>query len=199
MRDEAKALRRAQIEAAAYDILAEKGFQNMSMLAVAKAAKASNETLYRWYGDKLGLFTALIDSNAEEVAKRLRHQIQASDIQESALSDIGRVLLTMLLGDRAIALNRAAAADATGTLGKTLAEAGRGRVFPLMVDLFSLLRDAYGWTEDPADLASLYVDLLVGDLQIRRATGALGPVSPEVIAERARRAERRLIALATVS
>ena len=67
MREDNKAQRREQIEMAAYALLAEKGFQNMSMLAVSKAAKASNETLYRWYGDKTGLFKALIATNAERL------------------------------------------------------------------------------------------------------------------------------------
>ncbi|WP_237352646.1 TetR family transcriptional regulator [Rhizobium leguminosarum] len=34
------------------------------MLDIAKAAKASNETLYRWYGDKNGLFQTMVESNA---------------------------------------------------------------------------------------------------------------------------------------
>ena len=52
MRDDKKQQRRRQIEAAAYDLLVQYGYDGTSMLAVAKAAKASNETMYRWYGDK---------------------------------------------------------------------------------------------------------------------------------------------------
>ena len=100
MREDNKAQRREQIEAAAYDLLAEKGFQNMSMLAVSKSAKASNETLYRWYGDKIGLFKALIATNAERVATRLREALETSTQLDQALTEIGPVLLSMLLGDR---------------------------------------------------------------------------------------------------
>ncbi|WP_439124055.1 TetR/AcrR family transcriptional regulator [Marivita sp.] len=199
MRDDAKAQRKAQIEAAAYDLLAEKGFQNMSMLAVAKAAKASNETLYRWYGDKVGLFQALIETNADRVADRLTDRLTDATDPKSALTDLGPNLLAMLLSDRAVALNQAAASDATGTLGKVLAEQGRGKVFPLIVDLFKRLTDNKVLTGHPVDLATLYVDLLVGDLQIRRATGALGPLTDSVMTDRAQKAEARLMTLAGVS
>lgn len=199
MREDNRALRREQIEAAAYALLAEKGFQNMSMLAVSKAAKASNETLYRWYGDKIGLFKALIATNAERVSVRLRAAFDKSSQLDRTLAEIGPVLLSMLLGDRAVALNRAAAADASGVLGEALAEEGRGKVFPLMVDLFGKLVARGKLTGNPAELAALYIDLLVGDLQIRRATGALGPLRDRVIEDRARLAQERLFMLAGVS
>nr|MEC9418796.1 TetR family transcriptional regulator [Pseudomonadota bacterium] len=54
MRAEARERRKAAIEAAAIELLLDQGYDNLSMLAVAKKAKASNETLYRWYGDKTG-------------------------------------------------------------------------------------------------------------------------------------------------
>ncbi len=44
-----------------------KGYAGASMLAIARQAKASNETLYNWYGDKNGLFRALVVRNAGEV------------------------------------------------------------------------------------------------------------------------------------
>ena len=196
MRDEAKALRKAQIEAATYAVLAEKGFQNMSMLAVAKAAKASNETLYRWYGDKIGLFRSLIETNADRVADRLTAQLEASTDPYTLLDDLGPALLGRLLGDRAIALNRVAAADASNTLGQVLAEAGRGRVFPLIVEVFQRLVDVDALMGKPEVLAGLYIDLLIGDLQIRRATGALKPLTEAEHAERAQSAQKRLFTLA---
>ena len=199
MREDNKAQRREQIEAAAYELLAEKGFQNMSMLAVSKAAKASNETLYRWYGDKIGLFKALIGTNAERVAERLREALETNAPLDQALMQTGPVLLSMLLSDRAIALNRAAAADASGVLGEALAQEGRGKVFPLIADLFGKLVKQGVLNGDPAEIAALYVDLLVGDLQIRRATGALGPLRDRVIADRAHRAQERLFRLVGVS
>lgn len=179
--------RREAIEAAAYAVLAERGYRRTSMLAVATAAGASNQTLYRWYGGKQGLFAALIARNADEAMAALAGAPAAD--RDARMVAFGRALLRMLTGDRAVALNRAAAADAdeTGELGRALAASGRERVLPALV---AQLREA---RPDVAEagldaLAELYVSLLVGDLQIRRATGALGAVEEATVDRRARRA-----------
>ncbi|WP_121634529.1 TetR/AcrR family transcriptional regulator [Tropicibacter alexandrii] len=184
MKADTRDLREAQIAEAAYALLSEKGFQGLSMLAVAKRAKASNETLYRWYGDKLGLFRALIARNVAEVGEAL----EAAD----GLEELGRQLLGMLLSPRAVALNRAAAADASNTLGAVLAQAGRGVVFPVLVARMSQEVAAGHLTGEPEALAGLWVDLLVGDWQIRCATGAMAIPGPEARWERAARAHHLL-------
>lgn len=187
MRADTRDLREAQIAEAAYAILAEKGFQGVSMLAVAKRAKASNETLYRWYGDKLGLFRALIARNVAEVGESL----EAAE----TLEELGRQLLGLLLSPRAVALNRAAAADASNALGTVLAQAGRGEVFPVLVARMTAEVAAGRLTGEPQALAGLWVDLLVGDWQIRCATGAMAIPGPEARWERAARAVQLLQSL----
>ena len=67
MREEKRSLRQQQIEAVAYEVLELKGYSGTSMQGIARKARASNETLYNWYGDKQGLFMALVTRNAEEV------------------------------------------------------------------------------------------------------------------------------------
>ena len=51
MKPDRKEARASQIEQVAFDLLDKRGAAGLSMRAVAKAARASNETLYRWYGD----------------------------------------------------------------------------------------------------------------------------------------------------
>ena len=51
MRDDTKMKKQRQIEQAAYDLLEQQGYDGISMLKIARRAKASNETLYRCYGD----------------------------------------------------------------------------------------------------------------------------------------------------
>ena len=110
MRSETSKARRRDIEAVAYQVLARQGYEGTSMLAVAKAARASNETLYRWYGDKNGLFESMVRDNAAQVRKALDDMVTARQPPLAILARLAPVLLEMLLGDRAIALNRAAAA-----------------------------------------------------------------------------------------
>ena len=67
METESQKERRMRIENAAYAVLRDKGYKGTSMLAIAKKAGCSNETLYRWYGNKQTLLASLVVANAEAV------------------------------------------------------------------------------------------------------------------------------------
>src|SRR5215211_1417765 len=56
--------RRAAILDIALAVLAERGYTRASMREIATRAHASKETLYAWFGDKRGLFEALIEWQA---------------------------------------------------------------------------------------------------------------------------------------
>jgi hypothetical protein len=104
---------------------------------------------------------------------------------------LGPVLLALVTGERAVMLNRAAAADAsdTGTLGQAIAEAGRGTIAPLLRDLLDRARQQGRIDcDDPAEAAEVYFHLLIGDLQIRRVIGVLGELPQNAIEQRSRRA-----------
>lgn len=193
MREENRSRRQTEIEAAAYAVLEEKGYAGTSMLAIAKRARASNETLYNWYGDKQGLFRALVERNAEEVKRHLEEELQTDHGALSILATLGPKLLVLLTGDRAVALNRAAAADSSGELGETLSKAGREAVFPLLEAVFLRARSegqlAFGET---GEAVALFLDLLIGDQQIRRVIGRLPAPTMEDCEARAVRAVERL-------
>lgn len=189
MDDTTRDARRAQIEDAAYLMLGEKGYGGTSMQAIARAVKASNETLYNWYGDKKGLMAALIARNTDVVRAALTVP-EADPLAQ--LADIGPVLLGMVLGPRAVALNRAAAADPSGDLGRALSAGGRDTVGPILQDIIarSPLRG------DPHQLTQLYLTLLIGDLQIRRVTGAMAAPDAAFCEDRAGQALATLKRLA---
>lgn len=189
MKEENRNERRDAIEAAAYELLAAKGYLGTSMLAVARKAKASNETLYRWYGDKQGLFRSMVERNAEAVRSSLEAALAAEGSAEAALQELGQLLLSLLTGDRAITLNRAAAADPSGELAQAIVQSGREAIAPLIGQLMLRARDEklIGF-EKVEQAVGLYLDLLVGDLQVRRLIGSVGPLSRQAIAARAARA-----------
>ena len=185
MREENRSLRQQQIETAAYALLEEKGYAGTSMLAIARKARASNETLYNWYGDKQGLFKALVTRNAAEVKSLLEEELAADEKPMATLARFGPRLLELLLGDRAIALNRAAAADPTGELGAVISKAGRETVLPLLVQVLEQAKRQGDLSFDqPEEIAALYMNLLVGDLQIRRVIGRAPAPSSEFCQER---------------
>ncbi len=111
MRDERRAERESQILDAAFGELLERGYRATTMLAIARRAAASKETLYAWYGDKQGLFAALVQSNAASIETMLRAALAKEADPPETLRRLGPLLLSLLLGERAVAINRAAAAD----------------------------------------------------------------------------------------
>lgn len=199
MREELRAERREVIEAAAYRLLAEKGFAGMSMLALARAAQASNETIYRWYGNKDGLARALVESNARAVRQVLDRALEQGDEPLKALYAVCPVLLQTLVGDRMVALLRAAAADPTGALGQALAQSGRDEVTARIIALMQAAIEAGSVKEDSAERATDWLlRLLVGDWQIRRMTGVMAEPGTEEIAARVAEAWRSFRRLAVL-
>jgi AcrR family transcriptional regulator len=196
MRGENRSLRQAEIEQAAYAVLDDRGYDATSMLAVARAARASNETLYNWYGDKTGLFRALVRRNAAEVKALLEAELASDGDALEALARIGPVLLALVTSDRAVALNRAAAADPTGDLGRAIAAEGRETVAPLIAAVLAQGR-AKGQLafDDLAMVCETYLGLLIGDLQIRRVVGRMPQPDADAIARRAEIALRHVLRL----
>ena len=193
MREEKRTKRQQQIEAAAYEVLEAKGYGGTSMQGIAKQARASNETLYSWYGDKQGLFQALVTRNAAEVKEYLETELKSDHDALSILATLGPKLLDLLTSDRAVALNRAAAADSSGELGATLSKAGREAVFPLLEQVLLRARDEEQLLfDETGEAVGLYLDLLIGDLQIRRVIGRQPRPSRAARGARSNRAVRHL-------
>lgn len=190
MDENARRKREAEIYRAAYDLLARHGYGATSMLRIAKAAKASNETLYRWYGDKDGLFKAMVRDNAAETRRMLSKALDGRNDPWATLEGVAPIFLRMILGDRAILLNRAAAADPSGALGAAISAGGRREIMPLLDRVMHLVCDGAGC--DPRDATEWFLSLLIGDLQIKRVINESAAYSREYID---RRCERTLATL----
>ena len=185
MRQEARKTRRKEIQQAALALLVQHGYAATTMASVAKAAGASLETLYKWYGDKPGLFRAMVQANIEELRDKLA--MSAAKFREplAAVQEFGPQLIAVLTSEEVVALNQAAAADPSGDLGRIIAEVGRGSIAPQLTDLFARAIES----EDPAQVTEVYLGLLLGDLQIRRVIGRMPP--PDAVEAR-QRADRAL-------
>jgi AcrR family transcriptional regulator len=184
--------RRQQIEAAAFELLSEKGYRSTSMLQIAKRASASNQTLYAWYGNKQTLFQNLIEENAR-VIKDLLHGACADQSDPLAtLCALGPLLLDFTTTDKAIIMNRAAIADAgeTGLLGRAIDSAARHEIVTMITAIMQKLITAghYHPDTDPSEAAESYVSLLLGEVPMRQALGRIPPLGSAEIATRASRA-----------
>ena len=179
--------RRIQIETAAYGLLSLKGYKATSMLEVAKRAKASNETFYKWYGNKQGLFLSMVERSVAASRELLVSSLEGDQDLAAILDTFGPQLLQMLTSQRTIVLNRAAAGDVhdTGMLGRTITEGGRDAILPILAQGFDL-SEPKGMTGYEA--AELYLDILISDLQIRRVIGVLPMLSETDVKARSDRA-----------
>lgn len=198
MKSDSKEIRRNQIMDIATEVLNEHGYRNASMLKVAKAASASKETLYAWFGDKRGLFEAIIHRNARDVQQVLEDSLNSSAPMEQALYEFGQALLQLLMSENAIALNRAAISEVRTDpeLAQALLSAGRNATLPLFINLLEYHQQQGQLDYESAPLAaSDFLGLLIGDATIRRLLGGLEQPSQDEIAQRALHATNRFMRL----
>ncbi|MCB2019246.1 MAG: TetR/AcrR family transcriptional regulator [Rhizobacter sp.] len=188
--DSGAAERKARIEAAAYEVLAASGYKAASMLAIAKRASASNETLYNLYDNKQALFGSLVQANAAEARELLQRALERGGDPMQTLERLGPVLLKVVTSDKAIVLNRAAAGDVhdTGTLGAAIAAFGRETIAPLVSNVIAQAqRKGLVASVDPKEAAAVYFNLLIGDLQVRRVIGVMPEPADSEVRRRAKR------------
>ena len=184
-----KAARRREILDAAFALMVERGYSRTSMLAVAERTRASKETLYAWFGNKAGLFKELVLYHAESVNRSLQQALDrpAGDFR-AVLERFGEDLLTLLTGERSLAVNRAAVAEAVRNpeFGRILVEKGRRNTGPMVVRLIERERARSGIScDDPENALNVLIGLLVRDWQVRILVGEMETPRPEAIRLRA--------------
>jgi AcrR family transcriptional regulator len=182
---------------AVFELLAERGYQGTTMAAVAARAGSSKETLYAWFGSKQGLFTALIRRQAEAANQAVATALDGGGGHDPAatLTAFATKLLLLLLGERSVALNRAALAEPDGELAAVLLAQGRHRTGPIVeAYLARLAAEGHLGIDDPADAFQLLYGLVIQDLQIRVLLGE-PPPSRDALAEQGRVAVERFLAL----
>lgn len=188
--DVARQERQAEIENVALEIMRERGFDKMSMLAVAKRAKASNETLYRWYGDKHGLVIALATRVMDGLVEQIRADIRrAPDDPRKALAQIAPTIIKATVQGPLTELDKAAATDRTGKLGEVIISHGRQVVIPLVQNIIQRGCDE-GVFDLPsvADASMLFLASLTRDLRTRLIFNQEVQLTEESIHERSQAA-----------
>ena len=198
MKEPDRAQRRDAILDAATAILREKGYRDTTMLEVARRVSASKETLYAWFGSKSGLFQAVIRRNADTVRTVLQGHLDGDAPVETALTDVGRALAGLLLGDGAVAINRAAISEARSepVLARILVETGREATLPFFVRYLERCRERNLLDfDDPWEAAETFLGLLLGDKQVRRLLGVVDTPDAGEIETRAGQAAVKFLRL----
>ncbi|WP_083924259.1 TetR/AcrR family transcriptional regulator C-terminal domain-containing protein [Nocardiopsis lucentensis] len=178
---EQAARRRAALDAALAELL-ERGAAGITMQAVATRAGSSKESLYAWFGSRQGLLAALIERQAEQVNAAVATAIDRSSDPRTALTAVARNLLTLLVGDVSVALNRAAMTSPE--LAGLLLRHGRHTTGPLVAAFLDRLAgEGVLRVDEPEEAFRLLYGLVVRDLQIRVLLGEHPPSEEEIRAQ----------------
>ncbi len=190
--------RRHEIMDVAVALLATHGYRDTTMLQIAQRAGASKETLYAWFGDKPGLFEAIIQRNAKKVQTVLARHLEGDASTERVLREFGNALLSMLISESAVAINRAAISEVHSdpALARALVHSGREATLPGLVRLLDQRRrQGELKMKSASQAAENFLGLLLGDLQVRRLLGVLPEPTTRQIKARATQATQHFLHL----
>lgn len=91
---------------AATRAFASKGFEGTSLQDIVAEAGGSLATLYRLFGNKEGLFQAVISRRFETVFEQTNALKMKGKSPEKALREVGMGLMDMILSEEAVAMHR---------------------------------------------------------------------------------------------
>lgn len=190
--------RQQELLTAVLDLMVETG-DGFSIAAVARRARCSKETIYKWFGDREGLLTATVQWQAAKVrAPGLPKAELSRERYIAALEQFAMNWLTVIAGDISIALNRLAithAATGKGNLGKIVLDNGPYAMARRLEPVFELGREAgfLDFKDDHSPFRTFF-GLVVADAQICLL---LGDARPDIagIGELARRAVAQFLEL----
>lgn len=150
----------------------ERGFDATSIDALAEAARVSKPTVYAQYGDKRGLFAAVL---RREIARWLAPlAAAAADMQvdggadrpvEERLIDLGRQLLTLNCSSDSIAFSRILTAQAINfpEIAKLAVDEGWSKAVSTTAEFFDHLVAGGGLElEDTTIAAETFLNMVVG-------------------------------------
>lgn len=152
----------------------DRGYDATSLDAVAEAARVSKPTVYARYGDKRGLFVAVLQREISRWLAPLAEAAEAAEMQltgssdisvEQRLVDIGRGMLMFTCGPDAVAFGRMLTAQAINfpEIAKLAEEEGWSKAVSTTSRFFDhLVAQGAMDVEDTAIAAEVFLDVVVG-------------------------------------
>lgn len=184
----------------ALQLLVNGGDKALTTASIARAANCSKESLYKWFGDRDGLLTAMVRWQAAKVrvVPVAREKMDMESLF-SSLEHFARDWLLVLSGQTSIALNRLAvshAASEKSALGDIVLSNGPVAMARRLKPVLILGREAGLLDYDDIDDAfRTFFGLVVRDMQIRLLLGDQLEQTDPVVIRDARRATRQFFAL----
>ncbi|WEX76229.1 TetR/AcrR family transcriptional regulator C-terminal domain-containing protein [Sinorhizobium numidicum] len=181
-------------------LLVDGGEKALTTAGVARAANCSKESLYKWFGDRDGLLSAMIGFQASKVRTLdvSAEALNAASLRRHLVA-FAKELLDVLAGDVSLALNRLAIGQASregSKLGHMLQERGRRQIGRRAAALLEAGRKAGLLAfEDAEEAYGALYGLVVSDWHLRML---LGEEASGMKKEFSRRAERAVDAFLTL-
>ena len=188
-----EARRRALLDAAAR-LFVTKGFEKTTLSDLVEAAGGSRATIYEMFGDKAGLFRAMMEENNRRVLDQLasaRTPLPASP--DEALVRLAVRFLRGILNDEARAVVRVLVAESgrIPDIAEEFWDSGPATTVRQVADYLRALADGGGLRiENPEAAAQAFISMVVGELFMKGLILPTGPVSDAEIEGRVRYAVR---------
>jgi AcrR family transcriptional regulator len=190
---------RARIIEATFHVLTERGYAGATTSEIARRARVSKRELYALFDSKDGILAAMIASRAARMRAPLAMpEALDRDGLAQTLTRFGISLLREGSSPAVTAIFRLAMAEAerSPALVRQLENEGRQPTRAALVDFFGRAKERglIAGGEAPA-IASRFLALLWGDLQVALLLRLAEPPSSKEIEQRARSAVKALLAL----
>jgi AcrR family transcriptional regulator len=166
--------RKRVIAEAALELFLERGFGPVTVEDVAKSADASKQTIYRFFGDRLGLIAFCLTLELERTMAPLRDATRSAPSDPARIERVASAFQQLVFDDRGLRIYRF-------ILGEVSEHPELGRTFTALVTdevvslVSAVLRDEFGWKREPLDLAT---DVFLGTLQGKELNRALAGFAP---------------------
>ena len=112
-RAEKKALKKSRILDAAWTVFGRNGYTGTSLDAIAEEAGVSKPTLYMYFGNKEGLFEAVLADTSEDILGPLFESDPSKGSMVAALLNFSRTYAEIVLSERVLSLGRLVIGEAT--------------------------------------------------------------------------------------
>ncbi|WP_205856881.1 TetR/AcrR family transcriptional regulator [Phytoactinopolyspora endophytica] len=166
--------KRATILEAARAVFLSNGYAGASMDEIAARAAVSKPTVYKNFGDKQGLFTAIITGDISEAEQRSQTFVEAlsrSEDIEVSLRKFARRHITVVTQPHLIKIRRLviAEADRFPELARTWYEAAPGRAHANLAELFREIAEQGRLNVPDPMLAAEHFNWLVLSIPLNKA------------------------------
>lgn len=168
--------RQSEVLESALALLVEGGEKALTTAKIASASNCSKESLYKWFGDRDGLISAMMAFQGSKVGAAVgQEDLGSAAAFKDYLVRFASELLSVLAGDISLALNRLAigqASNEASPLGPLLIENGRGVIEAKAVGfLNSAAEKNYLRFDDARQTYHVLYGLIVRDAHVRLLLG----------------------------